>query len=170
LVPALIRSPRRGELESLRDIERAAGVLFIDVGLPEIAAHEPSSVDELAAYMEAGRAWVVVEGDVPVGYALVDFVDDAAHLEQLSVHPDHGRRGRGSALLGHVADWARARRLPAVTLTTFRHVPWNAPFYARRGFRVLEVHELGPGLRLLRDEEGRRGLDPAIRVCMRREL
>ena len=169
-MPPLIRPPRRRELESLRDIERAAGVLFIDVGLPEIAAHEPCPVDELAAYMAAGRAWVVIESDVPVGYALVDFVDDAAHLEQLSVHPDHGRRGLGSALLAHVGDWARGQRLPAMTLTTFLHVPWNAPYYARRGFRGLEEHELGPGLRRLRDEEERHGLDPTIRVCMRREL
>ena len=36
-------------------------------------------------------------------------------------------------------DWARGRRLPAVTLTTFRSIPWNAPFYASMGFVELET-------------------------------
>ena len=30
--------------------------------------------------------------------------------------------------------WARARGFTAVSLTTFRRVPFNAPFYARAGF------------------------------------
>jgi hypothetical protein len=57
-----------------------------------------------------------------------------------------------------------------VTLTTFEHVPWNAPYYARHGFAVLSEHELGPGLRRLRDEETRHGLDPTLRVVMRKEV
>ena len=54
-----------------------------------------------------GRAWLIADDDdVPVGYAVVDIVDGLAHLEQLSVLPDHGRKGLGSALLAHVCDWA----------------------------------------------------------------
>ena len=57
-----------------------------------------------------------------------------------------------------------------MTLTTFEHVPWNAPYYERHGFRVLAEHEVGDELRRLRDEETAQGLDPALRVCMRREI
>jgi GNAT superfamily N-acetyltransferase len=169
-VPPFIRPPRRNELDALREIERAAGKLFIGVGLPEIAAHEPMPVEEMGAYLAGGRAWVAVETNVPVGYALVDLVDGAAHLEQLSVHPDHGRRGVGGALIDHVCTWARQRRLAAVTLTTFTDVPWNAPYYARHGFRVLDEGDLGPGLVERRAEEAGYGLDPALRVCMRRDV
>lgn len=165
-----IRPPRHDELELLQSIERAAGILFEDVGLADVAAHEPASVDELAGYASDGRAWVIIEEAVPVGYALADRVDDAAHLEQLSVRPDFGRRGLGSALLDHVCEWAKSQGLPAVTLTTFEHVPWNGPYYLHRGFRVLREDELGPGLRLLRETEAAHGLDPAFRVCMRRDL
>jgi GNAT superfamily N-acetyltransferase len=165
-----IRAPRPDELESLRDIERAAGRIFADVGLVGVAAHEPESVEALADYVRDGRAWVVTEHDVPVGYAVVDIVDGLAHLEQLSVHPEHGRKGLGAALLEHVCGWARQRRYPAVTLTTFADVPWNAPFYAGHGFRVLTDAEIGPGLRALRAHEAAYGLDPGRRVCMRREL
>jgi hypothetical protein len=34
---------------------------------------------------------------------------------------------------------------PAVTLRTFRDVPWNGPFYLRRGFAVVDSAALSPG-------------------------
>ena len=161
-----IRPPRSAELERLRDIERAAGVLFAEAGMPDIAAHEPDSVEALARYAQDGRAWVVALDGVPVGYALVDVVDGNAHLEQLSVHPDAGRRGLGTQLVHHVCAWAREHGYSAMTLTTFADLPWNAPFYARLGFRVLSEPEIGPELHALRDVETAHGLDPARRVCM----
>ena len=166
----LIRVPDPSELEQLRDIERAAGALFIDVGMPEIAADEPFSIEELTAYLDGARIWVFVDDETPIGYALVDVVDGTAHLEQLSVDPQHGRRGHGAALLQHVCGWARENGHDAVTLTTFEHVEWNAPYYQRHGFRVMAESELGPELRHLRDVETAHGLDPTLRVVMRRDL
>jgi GNAT superfamily N-acetyltransferase len=165
-----IRAPKPDEFELLREIERAAGTLFALVDLADVAEHEPESVEALTEYTDAGRAWVVAENDTPVGYAVVDIVDEVAHLEQLSVHPDHGRKGLGAELLEHVCLWAEAQRYAAITLTTFADVAWNAPFYARHGFRTLTDDELGPGLRALRAHETELGLDPTRRVCMRREL
>ncbi len=101
-----------------------------------------------------------------VGFAQVDLVAGRPHLEEMDVHPDFGRRGIGARLLGAVRDWARAAGHEAVTLTTFRDVPWNAPFYRRAGFRGLAPHELGPALRALVADEAARGLDPATRVIM----
>jgi hypothetical protein len=40
-------------------------------------------------------------------------------------------------LLDRAAADAAAKGLRALTLTTFAEVPWNAPYYARCGFRVL---------------------------------
>jgi hypothetical protein len=56
-----------------------------------------------------------------------------------------------------------------VTLATFRDVPWNGPFYARRGFVAVPMHELSPGLRDLVDLERSRGLRTDLRVIMRRD-
>jgi N-acetylglutamate synthase-like GNAT family acetyltransferase len=78
--------------------------------------------------------------------------------------------GVGRALMERVSAWARESGMPAVTLTTFDDVPWNAPLYRHLGFRVLGEDELGPGLRAVRDAETAHGLDPARRVCMRLEL
>ena len=105
-----------------------------------------------------------------MGYVVVDVVDGCAHVEQVSVRPDHQGTGVGRALLDRVAAWAQARSMPALTLTTFADVPWNRPLYEHLGFRVLAEGELSPGLRAVRDAEAAHGLDPTNRVCMRRDL
>ncbi len=94
-------------------------------------------------------------------------MDGALHIEQVSVHPEHARRGLGRALIDHLAAHTDA---PALTLTTFADVPWNAPYYERCGFRRLPVGELTPGLREIRRQEAAHGLDRWPRICMRRDL
>ncbi len=88
-----IRAPRSDELELMRDIEWAAGVLFDDIeGLAAVSAAEPATAAQLGEYARAGRAWVATIDDRPVGYAIVDVIDGLAHLEQLSVVPTTGAR------------------------------------------------------------------------------
>ena len=165
---AAIRPARPGDGPLLQEIERLAGERFRDVGLPEVADDEPASVEELARYAGDGRSWVAEDTlGRPVGYVLVDVVDGCAHIEQVSVRPDQQGTGIGRALLACVRSWAAERGLPAVTLTTFTDVPWNAPLYRHLGFRELAEAEIGPELRQLREEETAHGLDPAKRVCMR---
>ena len=121
----MIRRAVPDDFAALQDIERRAGERFRDVGMPDIAAHEPYSDEELAA---AEVVLVATDDEgVPLGYAMVGLVDGHAHLEGLAVMPDAGRRGVGTSLLEAVADWARARGDEQVTLTTFRDVPFNAP-------------------------------------------
>ena len=159
----------------LRDIERAAGLAFHGVGMPEIADDEPLPLDVLAGYQTAGRAWVAADPDrpagAPVGYLLADRIDGNLHIEQVSVHPAAAGQGIGRQLIEHLAGVAAASGVPALTLTTFAEVPWNAPYYRRRcGFRALAADELTPGLRAVRDREAAHGLDRWPRVAMRRDL
>ncbi|GIH20277.1 GNAT family N-acetyltransferase [Rugosimonospora africana] len=166
-----IRAATAAELDVLRDIERAAGECFRDLGMAEIADDEPFPVDVLAGYQRTGRAWVTADGaDRPVAYLITDPVDGNVHVEQVSVHPDHARRGLGRALLEHVAERAAAGGVPALTLTTFAEVPWNAPYYLRCGFRVVDEARWTPGLRAIREREAAHGLDRWPRVVMRRDL
>ena len=166
-----IRAARRDEFSVLQDIELAAGAAFRDVGMPEVAGDEPFSDEELARYVQAGRAWVAVDdADVPVAYLLADEVDGNLHVEQVSVHLRHARRGIGRELLDHAAQVARAANAPALTPTTFTEVPWNAPYYVRCGFHPMTERMLGPQLRAVRAREAAHGLDRWPRVCMRRPL
>ncbi|MEU6352620.1 GNAT family N-acetyltransferase [Streptomyces sp. NPDC047072] len=165
-----IRPVTPAELPVLRDIETAAGAAFRDIGMAEVDEHEAPSVETLDRYRRAGRAWVACAGsDRPVAYVICEPVDGALHIEQISVHPDFAHRRIGRALLAHADTHAREQGLPALTLTTFTEVPWNAPYYARLGFRPLSDAELTPGLRAIRAHEKDLGLDQWPRVCMRRD-
>lgn len=70
-------------------------------------------------------------------------------------------------LLERVIESARQMGYPAVTLTTFREVPWNAPFYTRLGFAMLDELTLPAGLAAKREQETRHGLPPESRCAMR---
>ena len=166
-----IRRARRDDLEAVREIERQAGRAFATIGMPEIAAHEPPSVAELESFVSRGRAWVAVDSsDRPVAYLLSAVLDGCAHIEQVSVAPEYARRGLGARLIDRLDVDAAAKSQPALTLTTFRDVPWNAPYYARVGFGVLEVGEAGPELRALIERERRAIPSDMVRVAMRRPV
>jgi GNAT superfamily N-acetyltransferase len=162
-----IRAARPDELDLLPPIERASGEVFRDIGMPHIADDDPMPVRTLRRH----HVWVAVDSaDAPVAFVVAAELDGCAHIEQVSVHPDHARRGVGARLIDRVADWAAGRGLTALTLTTFASVPWNAPYYRRLGFRVLPSEEITPGLAAVVAAETARGLDPATRVCMRRRI
>ena len=166
-----IRAALVTELPALQAIERAAGLMFCDIGMPEVAQYGPWPLPLMTARQGAGQLWVVAgDDDGPVAYLIVDPVDGCLQIEQVTVHPSSARRGLGRALLDHAASRAAADGLPALTLTTFAHEPWNAPYYARCGFRVLDGAEITPGLQGIREREAAMGLDRWPRVCMRRDL
>jgi GNAT superfamily N-acetyltransferase len=166
-----IRAARAVELPVLQAIERAAGLMFCDIGMPEIGQYDPWPLPVMAARRDAGRIWVVADdSDEPVAYLMADLVDGCLEIEQVTVHPGSARRGLGRALLEYAATCAAADGLPALTLTTFADVPWNAPYYARCGFRVLDDAEVTAGLRAIREREAAMGADRWPRVCMRRDL
>lgn len=122
------------------------------------------------AAVDAGRLWVATHGATVVGFALATIVDGEAHLHEMDVLPEFGRRGLGRALVAALEHWASARGFPAVTLSTRQDVPFNGPFYARLGFVAVPEEQLTPALRQLRAEEARRGLDVSRRAVMRLAL
>jgi len=76
------------------------------------------------------------------------------------------QQGHGRRLMQAAIDWARQRRLQAVTLTTFRSIPWNAPFYASMGF--IELKTPPPHLAATLVDEVARGFED--RCAMRLAL
>jgi GNAT superfamily N-acetyltransferase len=164
-----IRSVRSDELQAIQDIERAAGEAFRVLGMDQVADDEPPTIEALNQYREEGLAWVAADGeDAPVAYLVASLVDGCLHIEQVSVHPAHAGRGIGRTLLDHASGWAEGHAVPALTLSTFTSVPWNAPYYQRLGFRPIDGRALGPGLVRIRAEDESLGLTRWPRVFMRR--
>lgn len=140
-----IRPASEGDLAGLAELEVAAGQLFHSVGLHEVAAHE-STAEELREPLERHRIWVAERGGDVAGYVVAEVLDGNAHIAQVSVAPEHGRQRIGARLVAWVEEWGRAAGRPATTLTTFRDVPWNAPYYARLGYAELPTASIGPEL------------------------
>lgn len=73
-----------------------------------------------------------------VGFAHILEYSGIAHLEQLSVLPDYGRRGIGGRLVGAAEQMAKDRGYRELTLRTYADVPWNTQFYRGLGFEEEE--------------------------------
>ena len=163
-----IAAAQPSDLPLLPAIELAAATLLAGHAPASVLAETTSQAD-LENAQRRGHLWVALADGVPVGFAHVEVrAPGIAHLEEVDVHPEHGRRGLGRRLVLAVCQWAATNRYSWVTLTTFREVPWNMPFYARLGFQEIPPEELIPALLSIVDDETRRGLDPSRRVAMRR--
>jgi GNAT superfamily N-acetyltransferase len=157
---------------AIREVERAAERQFPPEDLPRELRGQLTSDEELAAAAREELLWCALDarGEV-VGFAIACRLPGGdLHLDEIDVRPAHQRRGVGAALVAAVR--ARAARLGCarLTLTTFRFVPWNQPWYERLGFVALEERALPPALRAIHDEEIARGLARERRVAMALEL
>jgi len=166
-LPPAVRDGRHQDIDAVRAIEQRAACRFAEVGLAEIATWPVTGADVHASAIDDGRLFVVADdgGDgAPIGFALVEEYPGAVHLRELDVLPERSGRGLGTRLLDHACAWGRERGHRLLTLTTFRDVPFNAPFYARYGFRILDDPPLW--LAALRRAERSAGTDIVPRVAM----
>ena len=159
----VIRPMRRHDTDAVVAVSLAADTLFARAGL-ELPPDDPRETLDHVEHVSVAE----VDGSV-VGLAATVTLDGATHLEQLAVDPEHGRRGVGGALLERVCAEAAAHGHHRVTLTTFRDLPWNGPWYERRGFVTLARTEWGPGLVRQWEIEEQAGILVRPRVAMWRD-
>ncbi|MEM6652153.1 MAG: GNAT family N-acetyltransferase [Pseudomonadota bacterium] len=166
-----IRTARLEDIPALIAVDKAASALFAPTGLltPEaLQDHVPEDVFE--AEIPMGNVFVADDDRrSPVGFALVRPRGNGLYLDQVSVHPHHGQKGIGRALVIRIITEAEARRLPHVSLSTFRTVPWNGPFYGSMGFREIPPAKLDPYMREIEDAQ-RPFMDVTKRCFMRRKV
>jgi GNAT superfamily N-acetyltransferase len=134
-----IRPATHGDIPQLVLIELAGNELFTPTGLiPPEQMDDHVSIEWHQDAIEAGMSFVVTNtDDFPVGFTLTSLREPDLYLDEIAVHPDYARQGLGSALLGHCLERAKDLRVRSVSLSTFRNVPWNGPFYKQFGFREL---------------------------------
>jgi GNAT superfamily N-acetyltransferase len=162
-----IRPARFEELPLLSHIENSAAALFLDTPYAFLVNDAPLSLNFVQQQFQAGRVWVAIDCyEIVVGYAIAREVDDTLYLQQIDVEPEHGRRGIGSALITTVCDWAQQQGYSIVSLSTFRDLPWNAPFYSKMGFHPVDEAELTTGFQQIRLKELEAGLPIVDRVIM----
>jgi GNAT superfamily N-acetyltransferase len=162
-----VRLARSEELMELAAIERSAASVFRDVGLAWLADGETMDLALLTALCRDGTLWVVAdEVDEPVGFLAAHELDGRLHIAEVSIARFHQRQGHGARLIAAAVDHARAAGFGAVTLTTYRDLPWNGPYYARLGFKEVDPRAAGPGHLKKLQAEAEAGHDPARRCVM----
>lgn len=152
-------------------IENRAAELFRAHGYASIAEAPIPDVAWLRIMIDGQDVWVAADGhDAAVGFAVAGEVAGFLHLRELSVDPAHGRKGLGRALVLAVHDAAKAAKRVGTSLTTFRDVPFNAPFYAKLGFVELPLSEAPQRLLEAFKAEVPQGVPPGERILMIRRI
>lgn len=127
-----LRLARPADAAALPQIERDAAITFADE--PAIAIIRARSEADFARSIRRGHCLVAHVDEAMAGFLVAEPFSRELHIWQVSVTPAFQRRGIGSGLVRAGQIDARNTGFKALTLTTFRDLAWNAPFFARLGF------------------------------------
>jgi predicted N-acetyltransferase YhbS len=140
-----IRLARPDDLPHVPTIETSAAEIFARHGQPLGDGWSPTQPEQCEGPLSAGLIWIADdEAAGPVGFLAAEVVGDTLHVDEVDVVMPRQRQGLGRRLMEAAIAAAKAKGLAAVTLTTFRDIPWNAPFYASLGFVEFPPDEI-PG-------------------------
>lgn len=168
-----LRLARADEVSALQAIEQAAAQRFRQTDFAWVADAAPGSAESFATAIAAGQVTVMEplagsEIGQPVAFCAFAAIDNGAYIEEIDVLPNHAGRRLAARLIDAVEPWARAQKLPILTLSTFSTIPWNAPYYRRLGFR--DMGHLGPGLAAIRERHRGIGLRDEDRAFLWRPV
>ena len=164
--PNQIRLAAPTDVILLPAIERSAGKAFLTIPeLAWIASDDVTSEAVHADRVQAGTTWVCEDEGRVMGFLSAERMDDDLHIWELAVSLDWQGRGAGRALMTQAIAYAAGEGLSSVTLTTFKDVPWNAPFYSSMGFKLVFDNVPATLARML-NEEAASGLPAESRCAM----
>lgn len=177
LLTYTIRLAKASEIYELPEVERLAALRFLPyVDELEISAEMLEGLTPISFLRRAQaehRLWIAIPDlpkSSPIGFIAAKFLLESCFIIEISVHPAHGRKGVGSALIEACCQGTSARGLKWVSLTTFRYVPWNIPFYQKMGFEVVDEASQPSEIRAIVAHEARYGFKRKHRVVMSRAL
>jgi GNAT superfamily N-acetyltransferase len=171
-VPFHVQRATAAHVDAICAIERTAVELFRDHPAWRFYSRMSIPADLLAEEIRRGFVWVAIdeESGEPVGFIWLDVElhSEVVGIAEIDVLPAFHRRGIGSALLEHACAWASEKGYRRIDLGTLPDVPWNAPFYARHGFVVVDKDD--PAYAYARERDRENGFPQALRVFMSRIL
>ncbi|MEM7571192.1 MAG: GNAT family N-acetyltransferase [Pseudomonadota bacterium] len=148
MAPYTIRAAKVGEGKRLSAIEAAAGEMFRDIGMDDVADAGANTPGQYERWIAAGQVTAALRGKRACALLVQEPLDGAAFICEVSVHPGHAGQGLGAQLIA---------QLPRpTTLSCFTQVPWNRAYYRRIGFVEVEPRTLGPGHMAIAADEAKR--------------
>ncbi|SMR51003.1 unnamed protein product [Zymoseptoria tritici ST99CH_1E4] len=154
--PFTLRSATPDDIPTLCAIGKSAVSKFGSI--PELAhlvgaSEDAAMLKKVENSLSRGRIFLAESSSEPraaAGFLGAFQMDSTLYISEISVHPSFGGQGVGGMLLDAVLEWARERArekgepTARASLTAYAEVPWNGPWYERRGFREVDAATLGP--------------------------
>jgi GNAT superfamily N-acetyltransferase len=166
-----IRRAQSWDIPLLEYVERSAAEIFRTVNLGFLADGETVDPAALKAMAQANHLWVAVNRfDQPIGFVGGEYLGGNFHIVEISVAQEFQGKGVGKALMAAMVDHIRLEGYKSATLTTYKSLPWNGPWYSRLGFFEVSAHDMGRDYVELQASEAQHGLDMRSRCVMRKFL
>lgn len=145
-------------------MELSAAQSFLGLDVPDRVLTEFTPPEAWAGRQAAGTLWVATQAGRIEAFLAATVHGERLHIDEFAVAQGHQGQGLGRRMLERVVGWARDRAFHRLSLTTFRNVPFNGPFYASAGFRIWEPAP--PEIQSLLAGEARRGLKHRCAMVM----
>lgn len=136
---ATIRAARAGDLARVQAIVDAAYARYV----PRMGRKPGPMLDDYAARIEAGEAWVAERGGAVEGVLVLLDEGDHLLLDNVAVDPECHGRGIGRALIEFAEAEARRRGYGEIRLYTHVTMVENIALYPRLGYE--ETHRAEQG-------------------------
>lgn len=162
-----VRPARQDDLAHLPRVELSAATSFRGHDVPDSVFSDFTPPEAYRPNLAAGTLWVADGVDGVCAFLLATAHRDRLHIDEFAVAREAQGHGLGRRMLGLVIDWARANDFTCVSLTTFRSVPFNAPFYASMGFVDWPADEAAPPVRQALANEAAKGLKDRCAMILR---
>ncbi|MHA7820057.1 MAG: GNAT family N-acetyltransferase [Erythrobacter sp.] len=142
-----IRLARADDAQAFHDVEEdAAQLLANEPSLADVPVPPSNSPEEYRDMIGQRHCLAATVDDEVVGFAATRRHGRELHLHEISVATAFQGRRIGATLLNALKIDARNSGVRAITLHTYRDIAWNAPFYARHGWVVVEDLQSHPRL------------------------
>jgi N-acetylglutamate synthase-like GNAT family acetyltransferase len=174
-----IRAADSSDVEQICRIDTDASAKFASIpALADLSdgSHGPLEGSTVQDWLATGTIYVLENESGMLGFTAVQPKDSVLYVAELSVIMAVQGRGMGSLLFERVFEHARqmardaGRPVTRVSLTTYPDVPWNGPWYKKRGFREIDPASLGPWhVEKVRQDERDLARPSYRRCCMLRE-
>jgi len=154
-------------------IEKSAAIAFKSIPrLAWLADENGMTIEMHKLAVIQGTSWLAVniKSNTPVGFLSADIIGDDLFIVEMSVGALFQRQGIATNLLKIACESAKSLNLAYATLTTFKDVPWNAPYYAKFGFTNLGPNDMPQYLNEKLEAEDETGLIRDERCAMRKVL
>ncbi len=166
---ASIRKAATFDIAELARIDDDAAAIYAEAGIhfdgPAIAAFRRAELKRWKVAVQCELAELAMDpAGRAIGFMTLGYVDGLPYVDQISVMSTWQRKGVGRTLLEHAVAWSQ--QAGELWLTTYAHLPWNAPMYARHGFVIVDDSRCGPELSEVLIEQRAALPCPAQRVAM----